>query len=238
LCIDDPSGEHAVFNFTRSQLIAAWVLVAAALLGTGILVARSGVFGTRGGDIKFIEPGSSLDSSADLTDELPAEPGKICVHIAGKVNKPGMYELEPGSRVMDAIEAAGGAAPNADLESINLAEKLADGQQVYIALKGQIPPPKTSVVRGGRAQVQRTAKAEEVGSSSPQKLTTPGQGTVSINAAGLEELQRLPGVGPATAQKIIDYRTEHGRFQSAEELEEVSGIGPKKLAKMRPFVTL
>ena len=139
----------------------------------------------------------------------------------------------------DAIEAAGGAAANADLESINLAERLTDGQQVHIAAKGEVPPPKRSVVRGGSSRRESTAKAgESRASSQPKKLTKPGEGTVNINTAGLGELQRLPGIGPAMGQRIIDYRTEHSRFQSVEELVEVRGIGSKTLEKMRPFVTL
>jgi competence protein ComEA len=221
-------------------LIAACVIVGMALLGTVVLVAKSGLFGSRRGEIKFAEAGVSESSGS--TEESPAEPAKICVHVVGKVGKPGLYELEPGSRVMDAIKAAGGAAPNADLESINLAEKLLDGQQVYIAQKGKIEPPRMSVVRGGSAPPasghEASSPAEDSRASGPDKLTTPGQGTVNINSAGLEELQRLPGVGPATAQKIVDYRSANGRFESVDELDEISGIGPAKLEKMRPFVTL
>lgn len=220
-----------MFNFTRHQLIAAGVIIAVALIGTVVLVAKSGVFSPAGGQIKFMEAGAPAGK--------PEQPQTIRVHVAGKVNKPGVYDLEPGSRVMDAIEAAGGALPNTDLESINLAEKLTDGQQVYIAPKGRIAPPKVSVVRGGTSPARSAVSGEAISrSSGPKKLTRPGEGTVNINTAGFEELQRLPGIGPAMAQRIIDYRTEHGRFQSVEELDEVRGIGPAKLAKMRPFVTL
>ena len=230
-----------MFNFTRSQLVAAYVIVGIAFLGMVGLVARSGVFAPTGSGIKFIEPGGDApkpDLSAGSTEEIPAAAAEICVHVAGKVNKPGLYKLKPGGRVLDAIEAAGGATANADLETINLAEELADGQQVYIAPKGQITPPKRSVIRGGSQSKRLPDAGPDKGSSSPRKLTKPGEGTVNINTAGLEELQRLPGIGPAMAQRIIDYRTEHGRFKAAEELVEVRGIGPKTLAKMRPFVTL
>jgi len=227
-----------MFNFTRNQLIAAGIVIIIGLLGTAVLVAKSGIFGPAGGRIKFIEAGAPADGTPTAPAE-PKPPERICVHVAGKVNKPGVYDLEPGSRVMDAIKAAGGAVGNADLESINLAEKLSDGQQVYIAPKGQIPPPKVSVVRGGTSPARSAVSGEAISrSSGPKKLTRPGEGTVNINTAGFEELQRLPGIGPAMAQRIIDYRTEHGRFQSVEELDEVKGIGPAKLAKMRPFVTL
>lgn len=224
-----------MFNFNRYQLIAACVIVVLAFLGTGILVAKSGVFNS-GKEVKLIEPNASGEFSS-LSDGTE-QPQTLCVHVAGKVNKPGVYDLKPGSRLQDAVKAAGGTLPNADLESINLAEKLQDGQQIYIALKGQIPPPAVSVVKGG-AHARSSAKAEGGRESTgPTKLTTPGQGTVNINTAGLNELQRLPGVGPSTAQKIIDYRTQNGRFNAVDELDEVKGIGPAKLAKMRPFVTI
>lgn len=226
-----------MFNFNRYQLIAAGVIVVLAFLGTGILVAKSCVFNT-GKEVKLIEPKESgeFSSSPDGTEQ----PQTLCVHVAGKVNKPGVYDLKPGSRLQDAVKAAGGTLPNADLESINLAEKLQDGQQIYIALKGQIPPPAVSVVKGGAHASARSSTKAEGGreSSGPTKLTTPGQGTVNINTAGLDELQRLPGVGPATAQKIMDYRTQNGRFNAVDELDEVKGIGPAKLAKMRSFVTI
>ena len=223
-----------MFNFNRYQLIAACAIVIIALLGTGILVAKSRMFGS--GEIKFMEPGAGGEFSS--SSDQPEQPRMLCVHIVGKVNKPGVYDLEPGSRVMDAVKAAGGALPNADLESINLVEKLEDGQQIYIVLKGQIPPPAVSVVKGGSRARSLTRPEGSRENSGTTKLTMPGQGTVNINTAGLNELQRLPGVGPATAQKIIDYRMKNGRFNVVDELDEVKGIGPAKLAKMRPFISL
>jgi len=156
------------------------------------------------------------------------------------VAKPGVYDLEPGTRVEDAIEAAGGATSGADLETINLAEKLSDGQQVYIALKGKTPAPATSVVRGGDPGPGGKPPAPSAGAtaSASDKFKNPGDGTVSVNSAGEQELQKLPGVGPAMSGRILEYRREHGGFKSVDELEEVKGIGPKTLEKMRPFVKL
>ena len=230
-----------MFRFTRNQLFAAYAIVGLALLGMGVLIAKSGPLHP-GGEIEFIEPGSSAidgGSSAGSTDVTPPKPQKLCVHVAGKVKNPGLCELPPGSLVKDAIRAAGGALSNADLESINLAEKLEDGQQVYIAPVGKIKPPAVSVVRGSSVKSSGAPKGETGGkASAPKKLSKPGEGTVNINSANLDQLQRLPGIGPAYAQRIIDYRTQHGRFQAIDELDEVKGIGPKKLEKLRPFVTL
>lgn len=227
-----------MFKFTHHQLIAAYVIVGVALAGIIVLALRPGQI-RPDGEVRIIEPSGAATIPA-TTDVPPPAPEKPCVHVAGRVKKPGLYELEPGSRIKDAIQAAGGGLPNADLDSINLAEKIEDGQQIYVARLGQVKPPAVSVVRGGKTAKPAKGETAKAGAkaSEPAKLSKPGEGTVSINSAGLDELQRLPGIGPAYAQRIIDYRTEHGRFQSVDELDEVKGIGPKKLEKLRPFVKL
>lgn len=233
-------------DFTRSQklaMVAAYTVVVLTFVALSVIALRSNTFRRpESSQVEFTEVDTDAAVSEVSTEPNPGS-NKVCVHVTGHVKNPGVYELEPGSRVKDAIESAGGALPNADLESINLAQKLSDGEQIYIAPKGQIPPPVTSTVRGSEemqtsAMATSTADSKRSSTSAPEKLTYPGQDTVNINTAGLQELQRLPGVGPATAQKIIDYRTENGRFDSVDELEEVSGIGPAKLEKMRPFVRL
>ena len=223
-----------MFKFTRNQLIAVYVIAGIAIIGMVFLFARGKPSSSK---MTFTEPQQAKNAQASI--DVPPKPAQICIHVAGKVNKPGLYNLPPGSRVMDAIKAAGGPLTNADMESINLAEVLSDGQQIYIAPKGEITPPKRSVVRGGTAQAKGPQKsAEKEGTPALEKLKVPGKGTVNINSAGLDELQRLPGIGPAYAQRILDYRTEHGRFTSVEQLDNVKGIGPKTLEKLRPFVSL
>lgn len=234
---------RALHDFSKRQLIAAGVIVVIALIGTIFLVGKSGALRSSG-EMKITEPGDAVRTTVtETTVTPPAEPAKLCVHVAGKVKAPGVYEFDPGCRVKDALEAAGGALPNADLETINLAEKLVDGEQVYIAVKGAVLPPAVSGVKGGSSPVtaKTTKPANSEGEkkpSAPEKLQTPGQGTVNINTAGLDELQRLSGIGPAMAQRIIDYRNQHGKFQSIDQLDEVNGIGDATLAKLRPFVTL
>jgi len=219
-------------SYSRPQIIGLAVLIGLVLAGTVAYLAKSGAAQISSGHVKLIQPGGA---SAETTSAEPEKPRTVSVHVSGKVAKPGVYELEPGSRVQDAIKAAGGASGNADLETINLAEKLQDGQQIYIAPKGQVPPPVVSVVRGGGSSSGKRAAS---GGSGVEKYKKPGDGTVSINSASADELQHLVGVGPAMAQRIIDYRKEHGGFKSVDELEEVKGIGPKTLAKMKPFVKL
>lgn len=224
-------------SYSRPQIIGVAVLLAIVLAGTVFYLSKSGAAQMTSGPVKLIQPGGA--SAETVTSSDPEKPRTVSVHVSGKVAKPGVYELEPGGRVQDAIEAAGGASGNADLETINLAEKLQDGQQIYIAPKGQVPPPVVSVVRGGEPSSGiRASGSSKGGSSGTQKYKKAGDGTVSINSASAEELQHLVGVGPAMAQRIIDYRKEHGGFKSVDELEEVKGIGPKTLAKMKPFVKL
>jgi competence protein ComEA len=143
----------------------------------------------------------------------------LLVHVVGEVHRPGLYRLRDGSRVADALERAGGAKPKAALALVNLAAPVADGQQVVVPRRGDALP---------------TAGA------APGSGTTPGLPTqkVRLNSATLEELDTLPGVGPVTAQKILDYRTEHGAFQTVEELDAVPGIGPTRLAELKPLVDL
>jgi competence protein ComEA len=142
----------------------------------------------------------------------PSARPKVVVHVTGAVRRPGLYRLPDGARVADAIQKAGGPNRNALLESVNLAAPLADGQQVLV-------PRKTpAAVRGGA-------------------VTTEGAvGPVSLSAATLEQLDTLPGVGPVTAQKILDYRTAHGAFRSVEELDAVPGIGPATIEELRDLV--
>jgi len=142
--------------------------------------------------------------------------GSVIVHVAGAVRDAGIYRLRVGSRVDDAIGRAGGATARADLSQVNLAAKLEDGRQVLVPRRA----PAAATAAGGPA---------------PSVPGAPGV-PVSINTATLEQLDELPGVGPATAQKILDYRTANGGFGSVEELGEVPGIGDKRLATLRELV--
>ncbi len=142
------------------------------------------------------------------------------MHVVGEVAGPGVVHLPEGSRVTDAIDAAGGALATADLKRINLARALGDGEQVHV------PAPGEPILPGAFGPaVTATGRA---GSGAP----------VRLNSASARELESLPGVGPVLAQRIIDWRDAHGRFSSVEELGEVSGIGEKLLAQLTPKVTV
>jgi competence protein ComEA len=137
----------------------------------------------------------------------------LVVHVVGAVRTPGLYELAEGSRVDDAIQKAGGPKPRAALELVNLAAPVSDGQQVVVPVRG--------------------------GSPGASAALTPASGAkIHLNSATLEELDELPGIGPVTAQEILDYRAEQGAFQSVDELDAVPGIGPARLADLKPLVEL
>jgi competence protein ComEA len=143
---------------------------------------------------------------------------KLLVHVVGQVFRPGLYSLPDGSRVNDAIEKAGGASPKAALELVNLAAPVADGQQVVVPSRREA----AQVAAGGSA------------AGGPGGLG----GKIHLNSATLEQLDELPGIGPVTAQKILDYRQAHGAFGSVDELDAVPGIGPARLAELRDLVDL
>ena len=142
--------------------------------------------------------------------------GEVVVAVAGKVARPGLVRLPAGSRVDDALRAAGGPLPGADVGLLNLARRLVDGEQVLV---GVDPPPGTPVGPGAGAPPLATGAA-------------PAAGPLDLNAATAGDLDALPGIGPVLAQRIVDWRTEHGRFASVEQLREVTGIGESKYADL------
>src|SRR5512132_1990243 len=168
--------------------------------------------------------GSGADGGAPASVRVESRPpGVALVHVAGAVQRPGVYRLRDGERIQDAVRRAGGARRGADLNAINLAAKVADGQQVVVPRRGA------------------AAKAAGAASGTPGAVSgaagAPAQ-PVSLNTATAEQLDTLDGVGPATAQKILQWRQQHGGFRSVDDLGEVPGIGPKKLAALRTQVQL
>ena len=155
--------------------------------------------------------------------------GRVTVHVAGAVRRPGVYVLSPGARVNDALRRAGGARGRADLAAVNLAAKLEDGRQVLVPERAAPATAGGSPVAGGTASVG--------GASVPGGPSAPAA-PINLNTATLEQLDTLDGVGPGIAQRILDYRREHGGFARVEELGEVPGIGAKRLATLTPLVTV
>ena len=169
----------------------------------------------------------SSDESAHDT-EIVSESSVIFVDVGGAVRVSGLFALPAGSRVADAIEAAGGLAEDAEVKYINRASLLSDGDKLYI--------PTVSEVSGGTAPPTAGQVSESAYSGTVQE--NAGAALININTAGSDELQKLSGVGPVTAQKIIDYRTKKGSFSKIEDLMNVSGIGSKTFEKLRDHITV
>ena len=152
---------------------------------------------------------------AALVAEPQAAAPELVVHVAGAVRRPGLYRLAEGKRVADAVARAGGAAASADTSAINLAAPLADGMQVVV------PAPLDPAAEGGGVEGAGQAPA----------------GKVSLSSATAEQLDALPGIGPVTAQKILDFRAQQGGFRSVDDLDAVPGIGPARVEQLRDLVS-
>jgi len=170
---------------------------------------------------RLASAGTSTDSEVvaaplEPATTTPTRPALV-VHVVGEVRRPGLYRLRDGARVADAVRRAGGARRKADLAALNLAAPLVDGIQVLVPSRAPT----------GAAGVEGATSGTSTGASVP----------VSLSSATVEELDELPGIGPVTAQKIIDYRTEHGPFASVDDLDAVPGIGPTRVEQLRDLVT-
>jgi competence protein ComEA len=208
-------------SLSRGELTGLILVIVATLAGVGFWYSRS-----LPKPIQIAEtpaPASAAPASPASGEGVSDAPGasaspaaQLIVDVAGWVHRPGVYRFDPGARVVDAVDRAGGARDGADLTLLNLAAPLVDGQQVLVPKEGQ------TVAVGGTG-------------------TTTGPGgtaIVNINTADETTLETLNGVGPALATAIIQYRTEHGPFASVDQLDDVSGIGPATLEKLRPQVTV
>ena len=152
-------------------------------------------------------------------------PALIVVYVSGAVVRPGVYSLPPESRVHEAIQSAGGATAEADLGRVNLADWIRDGQQIYVPAAGEENPPVPPVRQSGVEILPGEA------------MRSAGGGKININAASAEELQVLPGIGPVYAERIVQYRRDHGPFQRIEDITQVKGIGPKTLEQIAGMIT-
>jgi competence protein ComEA len=215
---------RAVLTGAGRQRVAVALLALAALVAAGVVWARA--------TPRFAGPSGGQDAAAPADQTLPrvaptaAMPGAaapsgssdlVAVHVTGRVRRPGLVRLPAGSRVHDAIRAAGGATAGADLEAVNLARKLADGEQVRVPGPGDTAP-----------------QAPPDAAASPG--TTPAA-PIDLNTATVEQLDTLPGVGEVTAGRIVAYRTAHP-FTTVDELLEVPGIGQRRFDQLKDLVTV
>ena len=197
----------------------AFGLVSALL---AILVLAGGRL-ARTGTASAPEVVAPLEPVASPSTSSPART-VLVVHVVGAVRRPGLYRLREGARVADAVARAGGSTARAELAALNLAAPLADGVQVLVPER---------IVSGGSG----VAPAESPDGVAPGGAIAGVGSKVSLATATAEELDELPGVGPVTAQKILDYRAEHGPFRSVDELDAVPGVGPTRVEQLRDLVT-
>lgn len=190
--------------FTRALNPSAGI----AVLGC-FLILLGVVFG-----ITRLRPPPPLISPPAIAGAPQGSPSVVFVHVAGEVRKAGLYELPEGSRVADALEAAGGATAKADVDALNLAQIVADGMRIAVPLKGE----------------PGAAGAPSAGATTPA--------LISINSADVAQLETVPGLGPVKAAAIVAFREQNGGFAAMEELLEVSGIGPATFETISPFLTL
>jgi competence protein ComEA len=198
----------------RRVLLGGLLLVVALLVGARFVVRA----GTPAGAAAPPIVGSAEEAAATARASCPGAPvaatTRLVVYVVGAVRRPGLYRLPQGSRVADAVARAGGVTRKADPAALNLAAPIADGEQVLVPAR--LP----------------------VAVAASQGAAVPGvpAGPIQLSSATAEQLDSLPGIGPATAQKILDYRAEHGAFRSVEEIDEVPGIGPARVEQLRGLV--
>lgn len=205
-----PAWIEAARDFTRDHLVVVVIMAGAWLLWTGWSLLQS----------RTMPVAVAVTASPAPTAVTPSAALTIQVHVIGSVVCPGVVTLPQGARVADALQAAGGLTLDADPGELNLAAELVDGAQIVVGDK--VNP---------RGEV-RTTSSDPGSAMGGTGAGTATQAKVNLNTASLAELDTLPGVGPVTAQKIIDWRAQHGRFTRIEELQEVDGIGPKAYAQL------
>jgi competence protein ComEA len=219
-------GRAGLSGVPRTALIGAAVLVAVALAFVGWRLGGAAA----GGEFSFVESEAAPGPVARDEAPNPAMPDGtsisdvLWVHVAGAVSVPGLYELPAGARVGDALAAAGGSLADAVTDAVNLARPLADGEQVFVPTADEIGSS------GSAATATRPP--------GPGAFSESGGNAVDINRATASELEALPGVGPATAEKIVSEREANGPFASPDDLMRVPGIGEKKFEAMREMVVV
>ena len=186
-----------------------------AIVGVCVALAVLALVGQRLAQAGAAREPEAVAAELEPVASPPARP-VLVVHVVGEVRRPGLYRLRDGARIADAVRRAGGAKHDADLAAVNLAAPLVDGIQILVPSRAAPGAAGTGEAPSGEGAVG---------------------GTVSLSSATVEELDELPGVGPITAQKIVDYRAEHGPFASVDDLDAVPGIGPTRIEQLRDLVT-
>jgi len=216
-------------QLSRRQ-IYAYVAVAAVVAAVGVrYVVLPKAAGPAGGE-PLVLAVASPPAASPAAAASPSAAADVVVYVCGAVKSPGVVRIPAGARVADALALAGGPEARAELAAVNLAAKVVDGQQIVV-------PERGATVAAGSVAGAASAAASGSASAAGGSATAPGA-PVNINTASLEELDTLDGVGPATAQKIIDYRSASGPFKVVDDIKNVSGIGDAKFAAMKDSITV
>ena len=252
-------------QLTRGQTVGIVALLAIVTGWVGVNALHSGqIVSTPGIVMRESQPASNRNASPPL----PAGPGattpalsssasdtsgsEIVVHVAGAVKKPGVYHLKPGARNDEALHAAGGFTSSANLDAVNLAARCVDGSQLYIPTRAEqssggsapheaaastlTPPTEPRVASPSKSA--KSAKSGGQSSHVSSKFSDPAQGQINLNTADAAQLQHIPGIGPAMAERILAYRRTAGTFQTTDDMLQIPGIGVKKYQKMKPYLTV
>ncbi|MGM9539344.1 helix-hairpin-helix domain-containing protein [Anaerovibrio sp.] len=211
------------------------VLLLIALVAAGMTVYELHA-GGGGQPLPAGEAGKEEKLLTGAVGEAGSDARQIAVYVTGEVQKPGVVYVAFDSRVADAVNACGGVLPTADLNKVNMAQPVKDG--LHIKVPEKQPAGAGSAASGAAALRRSTAEADGAGSGRGQPDSAASGDVVNINTADAAELTKLKGIGPAMAQRIVEYREENGAFQSPEELQRVRGIGKAKFAKMKDQIAL
>jgi len=208
-------------ELSKGERTAIYFLLSLLLLGTLVMLweHRGDFFSLVGEQRRGEKPEEKTPAAVVPVEKTPVEEPVLVVHVAGAVRTPGVYKVKKGARVVDAVAAAGGPAEGAQVDALNLAATVQDGQKIYVPTAGQT---------GGNSGGNTVGAGGKMG----------GNGKVNLNTASEAELERIPGIGPAMAQRILLYREKNGLFRRVEDLLKVSGIGEKKLEELRNWVTV
>ncbi len=252
-----------MISLSRKNIIAVGSILTVVIAACGYSIINSRL----AGQVAFQRTNTGQNLSAAGTNEgrietgvdLVNKPKEIVIHVIGRVKKPGLVKIAEGGRIAEAIEAAGGAAEDADLDIINLAYKLQDGKQVYIPSKNEqlnrsldYSKNRTSNKKSVLPRSAKPVPGVQADIEPPRKIVSDSSGVVeekgsqvdedtyiiNINTADIKELDKLPGIGPSTAQKIIEYREKNGTFKTIEDIMKVKGIGNSKYDKIKEKITV
>ena len=208
-----------MYNFSKKQKILIGII-----LGILAIILINYVYSKETKKVENTEL-NTYEEENKITEE-EAKPKEIVVHVAGAVKTEGIIFLQEGDRISNAIEKAGGTTEEADMTQVNLATAVEDGMKIYIPKKGENMKTQEETTETTKEKTQTANK------------TTQTTGKVNINKATQEELEELPGIGPSTATKIIEYREENGKFSNTEDIKKVSGIGDAKYNTIKDLITI